>query len=127
MVTPASDPPLQDFREHLIEQLGFLASSAAEYDAGTESEAKRLATTIRVLVHDTSRSRSVLTHLGVRDRLPWTDTATGVVHEAALIISSGLCVTNMDPATGKSRFAPLMGNLPPRAHPSRRRLRGLVA
>ena len=93
--------------------------AATAYDTGVESEAKRLATTIRVLVHDGRRpSRSLLTHLGVRDRLPWTDTGLGVLREAALTIGSGLCITQMDPATGESRFAALLGNLPPeRIHP----------
>jgi hypothetical protein len=118
MAHTASDTP-QDFRAHLVDQLGFLDASATAYDTGVESEAKRLATTIRVLVHDGRRpSRSLLTHLGVRDRLPWTDTGLGVVREAALTIGSGLCMTQMNPANGESRFAALLGNLPPeRIHP----------
>jgi hypothetical protein len=108
----------QDFRAHLIEQLGFLNASAAAYDDGVESEAKRLAVAIRTLVHDGSGSRSLLTLLGVRDRLPWTDSAAGVVREAALAIGSGLCVSRMDLASGESRFAAPLDNLPPeRIHP----------
>ncbi|HEY4058491.1 MAG TPA: hypothetical protein VGM39_17885 [Kofleriaceae bacterium] len=117
----------QDFRAHLIEQVGFLDASSTAYDQGIESEAKRLATTVRVLVHDTSASRSLLTHLGVRDRLPWTDTAMGVIRESALTLGSGLCITRMDFATGTSRFAAPLGELSPeRFHPGSR-VRGLVA
>jgi hypothetical protein len=109
----------QDFREHLVDQLAFLDASATAYDAGAEREAKRLAMTIRVLVHDgRAPSRSLLGHLGVRDRLPWTDTAAGVVREAALMVGSGLCMTRMDLGTGTSRFVAPLGNLPPeRFHP----------
>ncbi|HWK27777.1 MAG TPA: hypothetical protein VNS09_14515 [Solirubrobacter sp.] len=61
---------------------------------------------------------SLLTHLGVRDRLPWTDTAAGVIREAALTLGSGLCSTHFDLGEGTSRFVPPLGNLPPeRIHP----------
>jgi hypothetical protein len=103
----------QDFRAHLVEQLGFLDASARAYDDGVESEAKRLAATVRTLVHDGPGSRSLLTHLGIRDRLPWTDSAAGVVREAALAIGSGLCITRMDLSSGVARFAAPLGDLSP--------------
>jgi hypothetical protein len=60
--------------EALLEQeLGFLKRSANAYDDGDESEATRLAATIRVLVHDTPQSKSLLARLG-RKRVPWLDT-----------------------------------------------------
>jgi hypothetical protein len=52
--------------ERLKEQLGFLDTSSRLYDEGHEHEAIRLARTIRVLVHDTDRSRSLLGLLGVK-------------------------------------------------------------
>jgi hypothetical protein len=48
----------------LGEQLAFLAASSDSYDRGFFGEAKRLATTIRVLVHDTKNSHSLLGQLG---------------------------------------------------------------
>jgi len=39
--------------DYLREQITFLRNSIDSYDKGFEGEAKRLATTIRVLVHDT--------------------------------------------------------------------------
>jgi hypothetical protein len=117
MAARASDGD-QDFRAHLIEQLGFLDASASAYDDGVESEAKRLAVTLRTLVHDGPGSRSLLTHLGLRDRLPWTDSAAGIVREAALAIGSGLCVTRMDLTNGMTRYAAPLGDLAPeRIHP----------
>lgn len=52
------------FRNHLSKQLGFLGRSCEAYDAGYIDEAVRIATVIRVLVHDTNRSNSLLKHLG---------------------------------------------------------------
>lgn len=52
-----------------FEQMGFLERSAKSFDDGARSEAARLATAIRVLVHDTQRSRSLLAQLGIKERL----------------------------------------------------------
>ncbi|MGY4173981.1 hypothetical protein [Bradyrhizobium sp. USDA 4529] len=48
---PLSAPDLQ---AHLDEQMGFLEWSAKSLDEGYEDEAKRLAVTLRVLLHETS-------------------------------------------------------------------------
>lgn len=63
--------------ENLCEQLEFLRSSSAAFDAGNEAEAKRLATTIRVLLYDAkgSQGKSLLVQLGVKDRLRYLDTS----------------------------------------------------
>jgi hypothetical protein len=57
--------PRQRFKKQLAAQLGFLHRSAASYDAGFEDEGVRIATVIRTLFHDTSKSTSLLTHLSV--------------------------------------------------------------
>lgn len=54
-----------DLNEHLAEQLGFLEASARSFDGGFIGEAKRMATTIRVLMHETPQSHSVLGQLGL--------------------------------------------------------------
>jgi hypothetical protein len=46
--------------EHLKEQIYFLKSSCSAFDNGFKGEAKRLAVVIRVLVHDTKSSKSLL-------------------------------------------------------------------
>jgi hypothetical protein len=112
---------VQDFRSHLIEQLAFLDGSASSYDSGNEAEAKRLAITIRLLVHDGRRpARSLLSHMGVRDRLPWTDTAAGQVREAVLTIGSGLSISSLHlDGSGRASFKAPLGELPPeRIHPA---------
>jgi hypothetical protein len=57
---------IDDLKSHLSEQLGFLERSAEAFDNGFEDEAKRLSVTMRVLLHNTATSHSVLAQL---DRL----------------------------------------------------------
>jgi hypothetical protein len=57
---------------HLLIQIAFLERSASWYDNGAEEEAIRLATTIRILVHDTPNnpnSHSLLSQLDKKDIL----------------------------------------------------------
>jgi hypothetical protein len=53
-----------DFTGQLQRQLGFMENSARAYDAGHRDEAIRLATSLRVLFHQTPKSTSLLRHLG---------------------------------------------------------------
>lgn len=53
------------------ETMGFLSKSAAAFDAGDHSEALRLATAVRTLTYDEGYGDSVLTQLGVKDRVQW--------------------------------------------------------
>lgn len=64
----------EELKSHLKEQIQFLLRSAKSYDEGFTSEAKRLAVVIRVLLHDTNRSTSLLTLLQRKDML-FYDTA----------------------------------------------------
>jgi hypothetical protein len=75
-----------DLLNHLDEQLQFIDSSCASYDAGASHEAKRLAVHVRVLLHDTGRSKSLLTHLGLKDRTPFIE---GVPEELLSVIGRG--------------------------------------
>lgn len=52
-----------DFRAHLARQLAYLKRSCIAYDAGATDEAIRMATIIRILVHNTKASTSLLKHL----------------------------------------------------------------
>jgi len=64
----------KEFKAHLKEQITFLSRSAAAFDEGFESEAKRMAVVIRIFIHDTKFSTSLLTHLKKKDIL-FYDTA----------------------------------------------------
>ena len=52
------------FQAQLRTQLGFLQRSSESFDAGFTDEALRIAVVVRTLVHGTSKSTSLLAHLG---------------------------------------------------------------
>jgi hypothetical protein len=55
----ASTP--EKLRDQLVRQMGFLQRSCILFDAGYHDEAIRIATAVRILLHDTSKSTSLLT------------------------------------------------------------------
>jgi hypothetical protein len=63
-----------ELESHLKEQLAFLKASAQAYDGGFKGEAKRLAVVVRILVHDTAASKSLLGQLGLK-AIPFCDTS----------------------------------------------------
>ncbi len=73
----------EDLLRHLREQTDFLRVSSAAFDQGNQSEAKRLATGIRILVHDTATAHSVLEQLGVKGQLRFVDTSLPPVEAKA--------------------------------------------
>jgi hypothetical protein len=74
MVAEKRERTQQELEEKLNEQLRFLELSVESYDGGFIGEAKRLATTIRVLTHDTTQSHSLLSQLNKKNA-PFLDTA----------------------------------------------------
>lgn len=105
--------------DHLAEQLGFLDASCAAYDTGNQAEVKRLATTVRVLVHDTRKSTSLLRRLGVKTSFPWADGIVKAIfddvrkHQLAGETYSGCLLTTVKMAVGfledhsKVRYVPV--------------------
>lgn len=61
--------------EHLTEQVSFLCTSHKSFDDGFEGEAKRIAHILRVLLHDTRRSFSLLRQLGILEQFMYRDTS----------------------------------------------------
>jgi hypothetical protein len=102
-------------RDELLKQLGeqltSLRISAAAYDAGTVSEAKRLAATVYILVHDGKRQTiSLLTQLGVRDQMPFIASAPAVDGRNLL---SQMPLTMVSHSGGQASHLPLLDNGPP--------------
>lgn len=83
-----------DLIEQLREQLSFIAASGQAFDQGSEGEAKRLAVTIRILLHDTGVSTSLLAHLGAKDRISYLDTSEPI-NPANLAATPGLVAMQM--------------------------------
>lgn len=80
-----------------------MRASADAYDAGFDGEAKRIAVSIRVLVHDTGRSKSLLGQLGHKNR-NFVDSAFPLVPNN-MTSHSGLVVTSMVPGAGAKYVA----------------------
>jgi hypothetical protein len=60
---------VMDFKDQLRRQLLFLQNSCQLYDEGHFEEAIRLAVALRVMLHDTDKSTSLLNHLGAKSVL----------------------------------------------------------
>lgn len=70
-----------ELEQHLNDHIEFLQSSADAFDHGYKSEAKRLAVSLRVLLHDTRSSKSLLGQLDKKDAA-FINTATPVEDES---------------------------------------------
>lgn len=95
---------------HLREQIRFLIHSSSSFDKGFEGEAKRLATVIRVLFHDTSMSTSLLTLLKKKN-ISFYDTAIDY-DPSNLLPHNGLTMIRISTRSGAEYVAPL-DNLSP--------------
>lgn len=67
-----------ELEEDLQKQIRFLESSCSLYDAGDEGEALRIATTLRVLVHDTGKSHSLLGLLKLKSTMKFLDSGAPI-------------------------------------------------
>lgn len=94
---------------HLREQIEFLRASASSFDNGHEDEAKRLAVVIRVLVHDTKNSTSLLTQLNKKN-INFYDSAADYNPSLSLPAHSGLAIMRI--SAEASWVAPL-DDMPP--------------
>ncbi|MEZ9686609.1 hypothetical protein AB4453_23915 [Vibrio atlanticus] len=65
----------QDLLIHLKDSCDFLEISCRAFDDGYIGEGKRLATTLRVLLHDTQSSKSLLSQLKVKTEMRYLNTA----------------------------------------------------
>jgi hypothetical protein len=118
-----------DLEQHLTEQMSFMHRSARAFDVGDEAEAKRLAAHIRLLVHDTGASKSLLSQLGIKDRIRYEDTTIrreilppGLTAwpPGTIVLHSGITVTQMKmggPRPGVVFAAPLHDVAPERIGP----------
>lgn len=107
-----------ELEQELRDQLELLKSDAANYDAGTEIAAKSIAGRLRVLLHDTPKSRSLLGQLGKKDGTLFHDTAhtrPEKVNPTTVFSYNGLiniCLHN-----DGARYAPLLDDLSKNSDP----------
>lgn len=105
-----------ELQEHLDEQIGFLETSADLYDQGRLSEAKRLALTLRVLLHQTPSSHSLLDQLGIKQSLLFPDASNYEAYNTSpwdVAIYVGLIGQVMivkDDLVKNIKYAPILDN-----------------
>jgi hypothetical protein len=115
---------LDELEDRLRDQFEFLTTSAKAFDSGKVNEAFRLATTVRVLCYDTSRtsggrrsrpSRSLLHLLGLLpDKLRFMDsTHNHRLPPGAFVIDFGPSAVRMDFDAGNVRPHAYLDDLPP--------------
>jgi hypothetical protein len=112
-----------ELEAHLQEQMEFLERSCGAFDEGFDGEAKRIAVTIRVLLHDNKNSKSLVGQLGLIGA--FVDTSTQRDPES-IAAHSGL--TNVAAEPNNVRFiAPLdWANVPARILPFKHWWEGIV-
>ena len=91
---------------HLEDIIGFIEASSLAFDAGKTGEAKRLAVSIRVLLHDSKNSRSLLGLLGCKDGHSFFNTAIPYAPKN-LMSHHGLVGLRVGSDSGGSYYAPL--------------------
>lgn len=102
--------PLSKLELQLPDQLEYLQRSMRDFDAGHTNEYRRIATTIRVLVHNTRASTSLLRQLGMEDvhfvsyARPIDPTNLATEHSLVMIKMGG----------GGAEFTPVLDQGPPR-------------
>ena len=103
----------EELQQHLKDIIEALELSSYAFDEGHEGEAKRLAAAIRVLVHDTESSKSLLGQLEQKT-IKFYDTC--ITRDPKNILTfSGLSAINMTPQGAK--YVALLDELPPDSPP----------
>ena len=82
-----------EMMKHFRDQRSFIQRSINSYDSGFEDEAQRIATIIRILLHDTRNSTSLLKHLDLKNNINFLTTA-GPYVPANMISYEGLMATS---------------------------------
>jgi hypothetical protein len=106
-----------ELTQQLAEQVAIMRRTAQAFDEGHEYEAKQLAARIRLLVHDTRSSHSLLGQLGLKDRMRFEDSTLRPLNlpPGAIVLHSGITITQMRLGGSNAgvAFAAPLDNLPP--------------
>jgi hypothetical protein len=102
----------EELQQHLADTLQALELSARAFDEGYEGEAKRLAAAIRVLVHDTPNSKSLLGQLGRKSQFYDTSIPR---HPGTIMTYNG--ITAMSHAGQEATYVAPLDELPPDSPP----------
>ena len=97
-----------DLQEHLKEQLQFLENAGESYDNGDIKQSKLIAVHLRVLLHDTTSSHSLLGQLNIKDSTLFYDSASE--HSDVTQTYTGLVLKGVGPSGAK--YVPPLDDLP---------------
>ncbi|MBL7130600.1 MAG: tetratricopeptide repeat protein [Candidatus Omnitrophica bacterium] len=111
MVTEKREITPKELEKHLDEQLRFLESSVESYDRGFIGEAKRIATIIRVLLHDAKNSRSLLSQLNKKTISFLDTTLDGLSNNIGSY--GGLVALAIPEGDNKPQYMALLDEIPP--------------
>ncbi|WP_379653779.1 SEC-C metal-binding domain-containing protein [Pseudoxanthomonas sp. UC19_8] len=98
-----------ELEQHLQDHLRFLKASADSFDRGFEGEAKRIAASLRVLLHDTKSSHSLLGQLGSLNETRFCDSSPPV-NENNLLGHSGLVAMRI--GDGGAKYVAMLDDSP---------------
>ncbi len=96
----------EELDNHLKEQLNFLQSSCDSYDQGNHAEGKRIASTLRTLLHDTNNSTSLTKHLQIKHQ-PFLSTCSQFSEDPRIKISKKGLISVFIGDGGEDFFVPL--------------------
>jgi hypothetical protein len=97
--------PTSDLERQLEEQIDFLLASAVRYDSVVMTEAKRMAQSVRILVHDKDLSKSLLNQLG---RLSESFCDTALRNPIAMQPRHHAALVGAATADGQARAVPFL-------------------
>jgi hypothetical protein len=94
--------------KELKEQIELIKNSVDAYDRGSIVEYKNLATRVRVLVHDTEKSQSLLNSLGVKEEIRFFDSCFPYISNVVKISWYGLVQRH----SAFKDFVPILNSYP---------------
>jgi hypothetical protein len=102
-----------DLRSHLREQLEFICKSCSEYDNGNTAEAKRIAASLRLMLHDAKNSRSLFSQLNLKS-IGFLDTALPIADDEKRVVLAFLQtkITINEDITVNGKHHPLLEHRP---------------
>lgn len=94
--------------DQLKEQISFLQFSVKNFDEGNELEAKRMAISLRIMLYDTSNSKSLLGQLGLKKKIKFLNTA--VPYSSTNLLSHHGLVGIKIEHLGNAKYFPFLDN-----------------
>lgn len=99
---------IDDLNRQLSEQLDFLQTSANRYDQGHTIEAKRMAVTLRILLHDTKNCKSLLGQLNKKG-IQFHDTT---IEDMSNVTTSYCGLVMVSIGSGRTKYIAMLDDVP---------------